>query len=210
MNGFVFAFYRYSRLQHATFLERLVHVATGDDAIHVAIIPAMVLHRSLYYCDVGYTAFIGNGVMKQPADEVMRDKNYACYFVPTPHDKEGGAFLESVVGIQYNGVSLFSTLLPMRMKRSIPEWISHENDAKMPGKRPALFCSQLGLMLCTIIGVTDGTMMDPAACSPGDLERFVIKHASHWCHDPLHGVWSCAHPGIATPTATPFSPHRSP
>jgi hypothetical protein len=177
--GFVFAFYRFSRLRHASLLERMVHTATGDDAIHVAIVPASFCARTrgIQAIDCAYTAFIGKGVMRQPFGEVLGNPDYVLYFVPAAHANfiRGMDFLKSVVGTHYNNLSLLSTLLPRRLKQSIPSWVSGENDAQMPGRDPALFCSQMGLMLCTLIDIPHS--IDPAACSPGDLERHIIKRA---------------------------------
>ncbi len=174
--GFVFAFYRFSLLKHASIMERIVHTATRDDAIHVAVIPAQMLH-TVRAIDCAYTAFIGYGVVRQPADKVFGNPKYVLYFLPVgqANFNMGTAFLSSVVGTEYNSLSLLSTLLPMSFKQSIPAWISHENEAQMPGSVPALFCSQLGLMLCTVIGIPHS--IDPAACSPGDLERIVSMRA---------------------------------
>ena len=182
MIGFVFAFYRFSRLKQASLLERMVHTVTGDDAIHVAIVPASFFSR-IQALDCAYTAFIGKGVMRQSIDEVFGNPNYVLYFVPAAASSgrahanfiRGIDFLRSVVGTHYNNLSLLSTLLPPRFKQSIPSWVSGENEAQMPGRDPALFCSQMGLMLCTIIDIPHS--IDPAACSPGDLERHIIKRA---------------------------------
>jgi hypothetical protein len=178
MLGFIFAFYRFSLLKHASLVERMVHTATGDDAIHVAIVPAQRnAANTVRALDCAYTAFIGQGVVRQPIDEVFGSPNYVLYFVPVApyYFDMGRSFLSSVVGTQYNNISLLSTLLPTRFKRSIPAWVSHENELHMPGRVPALFCSQLGLMLCTVIGIPHS--IDPAACSPGELERIVIMRA---------------------------------
>ena len=199
MIGFVFAFYRFSRLKQASLLERMVHTVTGDDAIHVAIVPASFCAASesfsalpnasasffsrIQALDCAYTAFIGKGVMRQSIDEVFGNPNYVLYFVPAAASSgsahanfiRGIDFLRSVVGTHYNNLSLLSTLLPPRFKQSIPSWVSGENEAQMPGRDPALFCSQMGLMLCTIIDIPHS--IDPAACSPGDLERHIIKRA---------------------------------
>lgn len=176
MIGFVFAFYRFSRLKQASLLERMVHTATGDDSIHVAIVPARA-SQGIQAIDCAYTAFIGKGVMMQPIDEVFGNPNYVLYFVPAAHANfvRGIDFLRSIVGTHYNNLSLLSTLLPSSFKQSIPSWVSGENEAQMPGRAPALFCSQMGLMLCTIIDIPHS--IDPAACSPGDLERHIIKRA---------------------------------
>lgn len=190
MIGFVFAFYRFSRLKQASLLERMVHTVTGDDAIHVAIVPASFQsagqpqgRSSVQALDCAYTAFIGKGVMRQSIDEVFGNPNYVLYFVPAAASSgrahanfvRGIDFLRRAVGTHYNNLSLLSTLLPPRFKQSIPSWVSGENEAQMPGRNPALFCSQMGLMLCTIIDIQHS--IDPAACSPGDLERHIIKRA---------------------------------
>jgi hypothetical protein len=184
MIGFVFAFYRFSRLKQASLLECMVHTATGDDSIHVAIVPASFCAcGSIKAMDCVYTAFIGKGVMRQPIDEVFGNPNYVLYFVPAATSEaaahanfvRGICFLRSVVGTHYNKLSLLSTLLPSSFKQSIPSWVSGENEAQMPGRAPALFCSQMGLMLCTLIDIPHS--IDPAACSPGDLERHIIKRA---------------------------------
>jgi hypothetical protein len=178
--GFIFAFYRFSKLQHASLLECAVHVATGDDAIHVAIVPAVMQNGAVHAVDAAYTAFMGYGVITQPAEEVLRSPNYVLRFVPARKFTHGRAFLASIVGAHYNGLSLLSTLLPASLKGSIPAWVSREDAAQMPGQAPALFCSQLGLMLCSVIEIPHA--IDPAACSPGDLERLIVTHSSR-----LHG-----------------------
>jgi hypothetical protein len=209
MIGFIFAFYRFSLLKHASLLERMVHAATGDDAIHVAIIPArMSPTRTVEALDCAYTAFIGTGVTTQPVSEVFGNTDYALYFVPAASSaaaapenfNRGRAFLGSVVGTHYNNLSLLSTLLPRRCKQSIPSWVSHENKAHMPGREPALFCSQLGLMLCTIIDLPHS--MDPAACSPGDLERHIITRAFP-LDDSSRAVWNGSRLGISSRPAPP-------
>jgi hypothetical protein len=194
MMGFIFAFYRFSHLRHATLLERMVHTVTGDDAIHVAVIPAATLQGgSVRALDAAYTAFLGHGVVRQPVGDVLDSPDYVLYFVPADANFiRGRAFLGSVVGTQYNKLSLLSTLLPASFKQAVPAWVSHENEAHMPGRDPALFCSQLGLMLCTVLDIPHS--IDPAACSPGDLERLVVTRSF-----PLvglsHAVWNGRHLG---------------
>ncbi len=178
--GFVFAFYKFSRLPSVSLMERVVHAVTNSDSIHVAIIPAFKNAALETRLDsVAYTAFMGRGVEVQSVTEVMNEC-YTFYFVPVsgPDAFDSGlSFLHSLLGAKYNNLSLLTTLLPKRMRRAgiIPLWVSCENKGLMPrAKKPKVFCSQMGLMLCYAIDAVSNVTIDPAACSPGDLERILL------------------------------------
>lgn len=178
--GFVFAFYYYSRLPRVSMLERMVHAVTKSDAIHVAIVPAVrSTHGGFRVDSVAYTAFINRGVEMQPVAEVLNGC-YTFYFMPVSGPDAfnlGLSFLHDLVGAQYNRLSLLTTLLPRRLRRpgAIPLWVSCENQGLMPrANKPAVFCSQMGLMLCYAIDAVLTVTIDPAACSPGDLERILL------------------------------------
>ena len=194
--GFVFAFYTFSRIQRVSMLERVVHMATGADAIHVAIIPVVKPNNgstALRVDSVAYTSFIGHGVEVQPVAEVLNGC-YTFYFMPVrgPDAFDAGlTFLNRLIGAQYNRLSLFTTLLPRRLRRpgTIPRWVSCENrEGLMPrADRPAVFCSQMGLMLMHVVDSTQKITIDPAACSPGDLERILIAK-QHCIRCPLSSL----------------------
>lgn len=176
--GFVFAFLRYSRMRHPQLVERMVHAATRNDAIHVAFVPAVMLRvDALLLAPDAYTAFMGKGVTSHPTADLLQDDEYTFVFMPVRDEdtmRRGIDLLHHALGARYNNLSLLATLLPRRLKHSVPRWISCEDEHHMPrGSAPVLFCSQLGLMLCHVVGGVRDTDIDPAACSPGDLERIL-------------------------------------
>ena len=116
--GFVFAFLKYSQLERPKVMERLVRVASWSDTIHVAIVPAVISDDSRVNVvgEYAYTAFIHCGVIAQPVDQVL-NHYYSYKFLPVRCIgvfQSGVRFLESLVGVRYNNLSLLSTLLPAR------------------------------------------------------------------------------------------------
>ena len=190
--GFVFAFYTFSRLRRVSMMERMVHMATGSDAIHVAIVPATMMmnnnNNNMIHVDrVAYTSFMDRGVEVQPVAQVLNDC-YTFYFMPVRDSdafQVGLKFLNGLLGAQYNNLSLFTTLLPRRMRRAgaIPSWVSCENKRLMPrADKPAVFCSQMGLMLCYAVDAVPPIInLDPAACSPGDLLKILRRRQPPHC-----------------------------
>ncbi len=196
VHGFVFAFYRFSRVQRPWLIERVVHAATGNDAIHVAFVPATMKSGARFHlAPHAYTAFMGKGVVTQPTAELLGNGEYTYVFMPArdlPTAQQGVAFLNQVVGARYNSLSLVATLLPAALKGSIPRWISCENERHMPSHaRPKLFCSQLGLMLCHVVDGVRCNDIDPAACSPGDLEA-ILHRQRHCVGCAPHQMWVAA------------------
>lgn len=167
-------------------MERAVCFATQSDTIHVAVVPAIKnLHGNnrIMLSESAYTSFINCGVEEQPVTDLFN----GCYtfrFLPVKNVElfmKGMDFLNGLVGAHYNRLSLISTLLPRCFKKagSIPSWLSCENKGLMPRKtHPAVFCSQMALMLCYTLKVVSNVTIDPAACSPGNLERILQNEPS--------------------------------
>ena len=163
-------------------LECAVRFATQNDMIHVAVIPAIYnlkQNNRIMVSEKAYTSFINCGVEMQPVTNLF-DGSYTFRFLAVNDVHtfvKGMDFLNGLVGASYNRLSLVSTLLPRCFKGAgrIPEWISCENKGLMPRKEhPAVFCSQMALMLCyTLNAVSNNVTLDPAACSPGELDRIL-------------------------------------
>jgi hypothetical protein len=142
--GFVFAFFRFSQTPHACMVQRLVHVLTASDVIHVAVIPAWHCEwkkhdtaehddneggkgsniRELWVAPTAFTAFMGTGFEEQPTEAVLTPQ-YDLMFLPVPcvSDMQAGvAFLKSLRGASYNYMALPLTILPRTWKRRTPLW----------------------------------------------------------------------------------------
>jgi hypothetical protein len=178
--GFVFAFCEFSRLGHPSLMERAVRAVSRSDSIHVAVVPAALdraVRRVGIVGEAAYTAFMGCGVVAQPVDQVLT-RCYCYSFLPVRGGdaalfRDGVRFLRGMVGVRYNRLSLLSTLLPPPLSAHIPAWVSCEGRDFMPRPDgPAVFCSQLGLMLCYRMGSLPASL-DPASCSPCELERII-------------------------------------
>ena len=201
--GFVFAFLRFSNMRHnATWVQRIVHVVTASDIIHVAIVPVrecQMTHTHLLYAkaDPGaFTAFIGAGFEIQDARAVLRRRYYDLMFLPV-HDPEAMArgvdFLHSLEGARYNYRALPLTILPRVFKRhQMPTWFTQEGGELTQAVAPhqwhqqqrqrhggtdlRVFCSQMGLMLCYECEVLPDNLMDPCCCSPASLAALLSHH----------------------------------
>ena len=179
--GFLFAFYNYSQVCETTWIEKLVHVATGSDSIHVAILPVAkcIVSRGqnikeLQVEDITYTAFIGYGYRMQRASTVLNNK-YKYIFLPLSHNTQyinGINFLRSLGGSKYNYWELPLTLLPKALKPSV------RDEEFYPKYTPSrVFCSQVGLMLLYRCGVLPPhSEMDPSCCNPGDLVNILTEN----------------------------------
>lgn len=179
VGGFLFAFYNYSQVCHTTWIEKLVHVATGADSIHVAILPVArcIIDskgniKDLHAEDITFTAFIGSGYKMQRASSVLNSK-YKYIFLPVPNPMQyvnGINFLKSLSGTKYNYLELPLTLLPNSLKPSVreAEFVSDYTPSRV-------FCSQVGLMLLYRCGILSphSELMDPSCCNPGDLVRIL-------------------------------------
>lgn len=125
--GFLFAFYHYSKLEHARLLEHVVRLLTSNDIIHVAVVPVWEcvlapngpprVHRLLasYHA---YTSFVGYGFEAQDARTIL-EPQYELLFLPVHgHDAmmEGLSFLRGLRGAKYNYLTLPLTLLPRSWK----------------------------------------------------------------------------------------------
>jgi hypothetical protein len=201
--GFLFAFYKFSHLSNATFIERMVRMATASDTIHVAILPVprCVLTNNamggnsnignncdqisienifdvhgLEVEDTTYSSFIGAGFLKQNASTVLNDK-YEFLFVPVEPQKylSGLNFLNSLDGTKYNYWALPLTVLPNSLKPQINNNSSQDNDKNNHPSR--VFCSQVGLMLCYKCEVLNPHGMAPACCAPGELSEILKSRA---------------------------------
>ena len=179
VGGFLFAFYNYSQVCRTTWIEKLVHVATGADSIHVAILPVArcIIDskgniKDLHAEDITFTAFIGFGYKMQRASSVLNSK-YKYIFLPVPNPMQyvnGINFLKSLSGTKYNYLELPLTLLPNSLKPSVREV------EFVPDYTPSrVFCSQVGLMLLYRCGILSphSELMDPSCCNPGDLVRIL-------------------------------------
>ncbi len=152
MGGFLFAFIHFSQLERPTLVQRMVHLLTKSDLIHVAVahVPSAIIvvrtddhtppHagggervvgvESVLASPTVFTAFIGAGFEEQPTETVL----IPCYEllfmpVPDPRDQQAGvAFLKSLRGAGYNYTALPLTILPRAWKRSnvLPAWLTHE------------------------------------------------------------------------------------
>ena len=191
--GFVFAFLRYSRLEHASWVQRAVSVATWSDSIHVAAIPVPARGT---LGPTAYTAFIQAGFEEQDVREVLACPAYDYLFVPVPDParwREGLRFLRELRGADYNyWPLLFILMVPRFIRRrwsvELPHWLTHERSTVAPDGQ--VFCSQLCLMLCYICGVLDHFVMDPAACTPSDLKHLLLRsQAAEPIHEGLLGSW---------------------
>ena len=194
--GFVFAFFRYSQMVKSGFFETLVHLATRSDCIHVAILPAPIVHinekngniECIKVHDITFTAFMGHGFEEQSAQTVMNDQyEYMFMQVPRPKYHEGLDFLISLKGSKYNYLDLPLTMLPFSMKQK-----NHFLDNKKTTKKPLqhhnynyydqctpsrVFCSQVGLMLCYECDMIPNNSIDPSCCAPGELIQIVHEKA---------------------------------
>jgi hypothetical protein len=192
-SGFLFAFYNFSQVPETTLTEKFVHMVTGSDSIHVAILPVpycrlkvteCISEKSgtpstftsdicvLYVEDITYTAFIGSGYDILPASTVLNTK-YKYMFIPVDAKtqyNDGNAFLQSLKGSGYNYFGLTLTVLPRVFKLPVrdSEFISH-------GAPSRVFCSQVGLMLLYRCGMAPQAGIDPSCCTPGDLQRILSQ-----------------------------------
>jgi hypothetical protein len=186
--GFLFAFYNYSQVPKTTWIEKFVHVVTGSDSIHVAILPVpkcllkfeqgssktnIQVHR-LHVEDVTYTAFMGSGFEINKASSVLNAK-YEYIFLPVNENcqyQSGITFLKSLGGSGYNYLGLPLTVLPKVLKPPVRD--TEFYSACAPSK---VFCSQMGLMLLYRCGLLPHTGIDPSSCNPGDLHRILKSRA---------------------------------
>ncbi len=139
--GFVFAFFRFSQTVHAGMMQRLVHLLTASDVIHVAVVPVWhcewshpdatiskehggeIIHK-LLVAPTAFTAFMGTGFEEQPTETVLTPQ-YDLMFLPVLYMDDmraGVAFLQSLRGASYNYLALPLTILPRTWKRHTPMW----------------------------------------------------------------------------------------
>ena len=192
--GFLFAFYNYSQVPQTTWIEKFVHVVTGSDSIHVAILPVpncllkiptaksfvsddrdgIQVHK-LQVEDRTFTAFMFSGYEIQKASSVLNEK-YEYIFLPVHESSQyvnGINFLQSLGGSGYNYLGLPLTVLPKSLKPPVRNSEFHSHCA--PSK---VFCSQVGLMLlyrCGFLSNSGG--IDPSSCNPGDLRKILTLMA---------------------------------
>ena len=189
--GFLFAFYNYSQVPQTTWMEKFVHVVTGSDSIHVAVLPVpncilkvpsspfqkyvsqgkneVEVHK-LQVEDRTFTAFMFSGYEIQKASSVLNDK-YEYIFLPVDETNKyinGINFLQSLGGSGYNYLGLPLTVLPKALKPPVRN--SEFNSHCAPSK---VFCSQVGLMLLYRCGLLPDSGIDPSSCNPGDLHKIL-------------------------------------
>ena len=218
--GFLYAFFRFSQLEHASFIQYLVRFATASDIIHVAVVPVLDhcvrepdgnTAYNIVVEDKAFTAFMGIGFDVQPVSTVLTPP-YELMLVPTPEHADfdaGMAFLHGLRGAAYNYRALPLTVLPSMLKRLICSVSSlwsrqpHDDDededankmasynliarhtphAAREAHQNAIFCSQMGLLVCYVSHVLPHDTMDPSACAPGDLARILRARCALAC-DP--------------------------
>jgi hypothetical protein len=199
--GFLFAFYNYSQVPKTTWIEKFVHVVTGSDSIHVAILPvpncllkimpfsglsfesnsnySSVQVHKLQVEDRTFTAFMFSGYEIQKASSVLNEK-YEYIFLPVRESSQyanGINFLQSLGGSGYNYLGLPLTVLPKSLKPPVRNSEFHSHCA--PSK---VFCSQVGLMLLYRCGFLPNSGIDPSSCNPGDLRKILtLKAGGHFC-----------------------------
>jgi hypothetical protein len=204
--GFLFAFYNYSQVPQTTWIEKFVHVVTGSDSIHVAILPvpncllkvsqnissgflrdnnennnndAIIEVHKLQVEDRTFTAFMFSGYEIQKASSVLNEK-YEYIFLPVDESSQyvnGIRFLQSLGGSGYNYLGLPLTVLPNSLKPPVRN--SEFNSHCAPSK---VFCSQVGLMLLYRCGLLrDPEEIDPSSCNPGDLRKILTLRAGGLC-----------------------------
>ena len=183
--GFLFAFLRYDRIAHPSWLQRAVRFMVGSETVHVAMLPVHHYDAtpSIWVDGEAYTAFVKHGACVQEAAHILEDEAYDFVFLPVPDPacfENGLALLEHVKTAPYNYATLAFALLPNALKRThMPNWLTGEDglsrDPSSPS--PPIFCSQMGMLLCHACGALDVAGFDPAVCLPADLEEALLTHA---------------------------------
>jgi hypothetical protein len=180
--GFVFAFFKYSRMHNRGVWESIVHFALQDDAIHVAVVPAPSVTvnpttgkiEAIVLEDTAFTAFMGFGYEKDHVSSVLTDE-FDYVFVPVAVEAyaHGVKLLNRLKGKKYNYLNLPLTLIPRSWKRM------NAHSSEVPKR---VFCSQVGLMLCYTCNVfANQDNEDPAYCSPRDLYDLIVQKGHGVC-----------------------------
>jgi hypothetical protein len=190
-SGFLFAFFRFSQLDDANMIQRLVHLLTASDIIHVAVVPILQCKitkktrkiSSILAWDTAYTAFMGTGFLEQKTEMVLAPQ-YDHMFMPVAaaEDMENGInFLKNLHGASYNYPALPLTIVPGVLKRKAAAWHAQTPkefiDEYQHHKHAKIFCSQMGLMLCYICNTLPDYIIDPAGCAPGELQKIIKDKA---------------------------------
>ena len=193
-SGFLYAFYKYSHISKASFIEKMVSFATASDSIHVAILPATECYlkkkdeqsdelevHSISVLDKTFTAFVFEGYKEQRANTVLNHQ-YEFIFLPVENDlvyEEGYNFLINLKGSGYNYMGLPLTLLPKALRPVVkPQSFVNNNDSCCTPSR--VFCSQVGLMLCYKCNALpmNCNIMNPSCCAPGELQGILKTKAN--------------------------------